>query len=224
MPVAFLDLAQHCAPQISVETLAAIVSVESGFQPFTIRINSDYPLAEQPTTSSDAIATATMLIAEGHDIALGLSGINSDTLGRLGLSVSDTFDLCRNLSAGATLLDGYRRQAVQAGATADDAETAMLQAYFGNGDASLGQTVGYDRQVLDERARLSGHLEDIQIDETQTMALPDGGGAGGQPVLPVEFGSTGTEPHRLQDATPRWDVFNSGRQSSVLVFSNGQQE
>ena len=222
MPIAFLDLAEHCAPQIPVETLAAIVSVESGFQPFAIRINSDYPLAEQPTTSSDAIATATMLIAEGHNADLGLSGINSDTLGQLGLSVSDTFDLCRNLEAGATLLDGYYRQAVQAGATTVTAETAMLQAYFGNGDASLGQTAGYDQRVLGERTRLTGRLEDIQIDETQTMALPDGRGAGGQPT--VEYGSTGAEPHRLQDAAPPWDVFNSGRQSSVLVFSNGQQE
>ena len=47
MPVAFLDLAQNCAPQIATETIAAVVSVESGFQPFAIRINTDRPLAER---------------------------------------------------------------------------------------------------------------------------------------------------------------------------------
>ncbi len=40
----FVDLAQQCAPQIVTETLAAVVSVESGFKPFAIRINSNYPL------------------------------------------------------------------------------------------------------------------------------------------------------------------------------------
>ena len=94
MPVAFLDLAQNCAPQIATETIAAVVSVESGFQPFAIRINTDRPLAEQPKTRAEAIETATTLIAEGHDIDLGLAGINSGNLGRLGLSVSDTFDFC----------------------------------------------------------------------------------------------------------------------------------
>lgn len=134
MPVAFLDLAQQCAPQIATETIAAVISVESGFHPFAIRINTDRPLAEQPKTRAEAIETATALIAEGHDIDLGLGGINSGNLGRLGLSVSDAFDFCLNIKASAALLDGYYQVAFQDGATKTQAEAVMLRSYFGSGD------------------------------------------------------------------------------------------
>lgn len=172
MPVAFLDLAQNCAPQVATETIAAVISVESGFHPFAIRINTDRPLAEQPKTRAEAIETATTLIAEGHDIDLGLGGINSGNLGRLGISVSDTFDFCLNIKASAALLDGYYQVALKSGATTAQAEAVMLRSYYGNGDASVGEMVGYDKKVLAERARLSDQLESIAIIETQAQALP----------------------------------------------------
>ncbi|WP_457812523.1 lytic transglycosylase domain-containing protein [Sinorhizobium meliloti] len=148
------------------------MSVESGFQPFAIRINTDRPLAEQPKTRAEAIETATTLIAEGHDIDLGLGGINSGNLGRLGLSVSDTFDFCLNIKASAALLEGYYQIALQGGATTAQAEVVMLRSYFGNGDASVGEMVGYDKKVLAERERLSSQLDSIEIVEAQAQALP----------------------------------------------------
>ncbi len=222
MPVAFLELAQNCAPQIATETIAAVVSVESGFQPFAIRINTDHPLPEQPKTRAEAIETATTLIAEGHDIDLGLGGINSGNLGRLGLSVSDTFDFCLNIKASASLLDGYYQIALQGGATTAQAEAVMLRSYFGNGDASVGEMVGYDKKVLAERQRLSSQLDSIEIVEAQ--ALPTRERAGESSAI-----KTGTDPveksqQRSQTSVPRWDVYNLGRQSSVLVFSNEQKE
>jgi type IV secretion system protein VirB1 len=224
MPVVFLDLAQQCAPQIATETLAAIVSVESGFQPFAIRINTDRPLAEQPKTRAEAIETATILISEGHDIDLGLGGINSGNLGRLGMSVSDTFDFCLNIKASAALLEDYYQVALQGGATTAQAEAVMLRSYFGNGDASVGEMVGYDKKVLAERARLSDQLESIEIVETQAQALPARERAGESSAATVESGPTEKDQQRSQASVPRWDVFNSGRQSSVLVFSNEQKE
>ena len=167
MPVAFLDLAQNCAPQIATETIAAVVSIESVFQPFAIRINTDRPLAEQPKTRAEAIETATILISEGHDIDLGLGGINSGNLGRLGMSVSDTFDFCLNIKASAALLEGYYQIALQGGATTAQAEVVMLRSYFGNGDASVGEMVGYDSRVLAERERLSSQLDSIVIGKAQ---------------------------------------------------------
>jgi type IV secretion system protein VirB1 len=222
MPVVFLDLAQQCAPQVATETLAAIVSVESGFQPFAIRINTDRPLAEQPNTRAEAIETATILISAGQDIDLGLGGINSGNLGRLGLSVSDTFDFCLNLKASAALLDGYYRAALQGGATAAQAETVMLRSYFGTGDASVGEMVGYDRQVLAERERLSRGLDSIEIVEAQ--ALPVRERAGESSAATIDSGPTEKGQQGPQVSVPQWDVFNSGRQSSVLVFSNEQKE
>ena len=222
MPVAFLDLAQNCAPQVATETIAAVVSVESGFQPFAIRINTDRPLAEQPKTRAEAIESATTLIAEGHDIDLGLGGINSGNLGRLGLSVSDTFDFCLNIKASAALLEGYYQIALQGGATTAQAEAVMLRSYFGNGDASVGEMVSYDKQVLAERERLSSQLNSIEIVEAQ--ALPARERAGGSSAATVDSGPTEKSQQRSQASVPRWDVYNAGRQSSALVFSNEQKE
>ncbi len=220
MAVVFLDLAQQCAPQIATETLAAIVSVESGFQPFAIRINTDRPLAAQPKTRAEAIEAATILISEGHDIDLGLGGINSGNLGRLGLSVSDTFDFCLNIKASASLLEGYYQIALQGGATTAQAEAVMLRSYFGNGDASVGEMVGYDRKVLAERERLSSQLDNIEIVEAQAQALPARERAGEWSATTVESGPAEKSQQRPQVSAPRWDVYNAGRQSSVLVFSN----
>lgn len=224
MPVAFLDLAQQCAPQVATDTIAAVVSVESGFQPFAIRINTDHPLAEQPKTRAEAIEMATTLIAKGHDVDLGLGGINSGNLGRLGLSVSDTFDFCLNLKASAALLDGYYRAALQGGATTAQAETVMLRSYFGNGDTSVGEMVGYDKKVLAERERLSSQLDRIAIGEAQAQALPVRERAGESSATAVDSGPADKSQQRSQASVPRWDVYNAGRQSSVLVFSNEQKE
>lgn len=224
MAVVFLDLAQQCAPQIATETLAAIVSVESGFQPFAIRINTDRPLAAQPKTRVEAIEAATILISEGHDIDLGLGGINSGNLGRLGLSVSDTFDFCLNIKASAALLEGYYQIALQGGATTAQAEAVMLRSYFGNGDASVGEMVGYDKKVLAERERLSSQLDNIEIVEAQPQALPARERAGESSAVAADSRPAEKSQQRSQASVPRLDVYNLGRQSSVLVFSNEQKE
>lgn len=226
MAGSFVDLAQHCAPQIAVETLAAVVSIESNFQPFAIRINSDHPLDNQPLTRSEAIETAAILIAEGHDVDLGLGGVNSGDLNRLGLSVTDIFDFCLNLKATATLLDGYYQVALRAGATDADAQSTMLRSYYGRSDASAGEIIGYDSKVLAERDRLSGVLDKILLTEGQRAGPSTSDEAASANTIregsPVDEAAAGSQPR--QTSIPAWDVFNSGRRSSVLVFSNEQKE
>ncbi|EJZ16376.1 transport secretion system IV protein, VirB1, partial [Rhizobium sp. Pop5] len=80
MAAAFVDIAQTCAPMVQVETLAGIVSLESRFQPFAIRINSGPPLAAQPASKAEAIEVATSLIADHQDIQIGLGGIGIEQL------------------------------------------------------------------------------------------------------------------------------------------------
>jgi type IV secretion system protein VirB1 len=149
MPVSFVDLAQTCAPIVAAETLAGVVSLESGFAPFAIRINTAPPLAEQPRAKPEAIEIATSLAAEGHDVQLGLGGVGMEELRKLDLSISDAFDPCLNLQGTATILDGYYRLAVEAGATEDRAEQIMLQSWYGRSDPSIGEMVKYDQHVND---------------------------------------------------------------------------
>lgn len=129
MPVPFVDLAQSCAPMIASETLAGIISLESGFAPLNIRINSGPPLKEQPASKAEAIEMATTLAADHQDIQLGLGGISIDELKKLKLSVSDAFDPCANLQATATLLEGYYRFAIRIG---DDKANSVTDAVAEN--------------------------------------------------------------------------------------------
>lgn len=220
MPAAFLDLAQTCAPIVAAETLAGVVSLESRFEPFAIRINSGVPLSEQPATKTEAIAMATSLAAERQDIQLGLGGIGMGELRRLKLTISDAFDPCLNLQATATLLDGYYRLAMKAGADPDHAELVMLQSYYGRDDPSVGAMVQYDQQVRQEVKRLGKSLAALMIG--------DGGQARGiteeSPVDVAAEKPPGDRPVDERASVPSWDVFSSRRRSSVLVFQNSQME
>ncbi|EJZ19862.1 transport secretion system IV protein, VirB1 [Rhizobium sp. Pop5] len=133
------------------------------------------------------------------------------------LSVADAFDPCLNLKATATLLDGYYRVALRAGNDPAQAETVMLQSYYGRDDPSLGAMIKYDEQVRRETKRLSPMLASLAIGE------PDG------PVRPGKQPQDEAPPALAKQssqtaAAASWNVFSSRRQSSVLVFQNDRSE
>lgn len=220
MPLAFVDLAQTCAPLVAAEILAGVVSLESRFAHNNIRINSEMQPATQPTSKAEAIEVASTLAAAGHDIQLGLGGIGMEELQKLNLSISDAFDPCVNLRATATLLDGYYRLAVKAGADPKRAEQVMLQSYYGRDDPSVGAMVQYDEQVRQEVRRLGKAIA--------TLTIGDGGeGRGPSEPAAVDAAVETESAHQPPDqpaTAPFWDVFNSRRLSSVLVFHNSQME
>jgi type IV secretion system protein VirB1 len=220
MAVTFVDLAQTCAPMVAVETLAAVVSLESRLRPYSIRIGNGRPIADQPTTKAEAIAAATSLIAEGKDIRLGLGGIGSDELAKLKLSIADGFDPCVNLQATGTLLDGYYRLAVRSGAELTRAERVMLQSYYGRNDPSIEAMASYDRQVAKEAQRLSGTLSTLTIGEGGDTPVDPSGQTDTEPVPTSNTEVTDSKPARASS----WDVFSSERGSSVLIFQNDQSE
>lgn len=219
MPVAFADLAQSCAPTVQIETLAAVVSLESGFSPFTIRINTGIPLRAPPTNKVEAIELATTLIAQRQDIALGLGGISTEDLGGLGLTVADAFEPCLNLKATARLLDRYYRVAIERGARPAEATVVMLRAYYGRGDASVGEMAGYEKNVREEAERLAPKLATLALPgpRTTNSSEPPPKPASVQPASP-----SAAEQRQAKPAP--WDVYAAGRRSSALVFQNQQQE
>jgi type IV secretion system protein VirB1 len=213
----FVDIAQTCAPMVEIETLAGVVSLESRFQPIAIRINSGAPLATQPTSKAEAIEVATSLIADHQDIQVGLGGIGIEELRKLKLSVSDAFDPCLNLKATATLLDGYYRLALREGADTAQADKVMLQSYYGRDDPSVGAMVKYDEQVHDEIKRLSAKLSSLTIAESDDQPNPA--------VQPQDQVMQSLFKKLFQtEETASWDVFDTRRQSSVLVFQNHRSE
>ncbi|RJG40929.1 type IV secretion system protein VirB1 [Mesorhizobium sp. DCY119] len=213
MPVAFIGLAQTCAPIVAAEILAGVVSIESRFEPFAVRINNGPALTRRTATKAEAIEIATSLAAERQDIQLGLGGIGIEELRKLNLSISEAFDPCLNLQATATLLDGYYRIAAKAGANKEQAEQAMLQSYYGRNDPSVGAMVKYNEQVRQEVKRLGEILATLTIGGV-------GQGRGRSEAMAVDAAA---EDFRDDLRTDRpalsWDVFNSPRRSSVLMFS-----
>lgn len=225
MPIVFVDLAQTCAPFVASETLAGVISLESRFAPFNIRINSGRPLKTQPASKAEAIEIATSLVAEHHDIQLGLGGIGVEELQKMKLSISDAFDPCLNLQATATLLNGYYRLAVKAGANPARAEQVMLQSFYGRDDPSVGAMVNYDDQVRREIKRLGPTIARLTITDRGEGRGTDDTVANAPVDVVAEVVAENSEPKTATIASaPTWDVFNSRRGSSFLVFQNNQVE
>ncbi|NKN10541.1 lytic transglycosylase domain-containing protein [Rhizobium laguerreae] len=217
MAVTFVDLAQNCAPIVEVRTLAAVISLESRFKPFAIRINSGPPLERQPASKAEAIELATSLAADHQDIQIGLGGIGLEELRKLKLSISDAFDPCLNLKATATLLNSYYRLALHAGADTTQAEKVMLQSYYGRNDPSVGEMVKYDEQVRREMVRLPSDPASLAIAEPREEA------SRAEPELRRNASSAAQLSRQSAEAASR-DVFNARRQTQVLVFQNERSE
>ncbi|MBA8862735.1 type IV secretion system protein VirB1 [Ochrobactrum anthropi] len=233
MTIGFVDLAQQCAPMMDSVELAAIVSVESGFNPLNIRISNDKALREQPKSKEEAIAIATSLQVEGELVDLGLGGIGLQSLGQLGLTVADAFDPCKNIAATAHLIGTYYAAARVGGST--DPKRDALWAYSGRGDPEPGRITGYDKLIDSKQAQLKPKLASIKL---QTGAAPhalarngnDQGVArvGGASALPPETEAQ-EPPQRSSPAsaamiapekstTSQWDIFSSTRNSQVFIF------
>lgn len=143
----FVMLAQQCAPQVAVSTLAAVVRTESGYRPWAIGVNGKAKLARQPVSREEAIATAKWLIARGYNIDMGLGQINSANLKRYNVSVEEVFEPCRNLNVAGEILKANYQAARQKGHAVETALYAALSAY-NTGSMTRGWSNGYVQKVV----------------------------------------------------------------------------
>jgi type IV secretion system protein VirB1 len=139
-------LAERCAPTAPAATLVSIVKIESAFDPWTIRVNGPASAIYRPDSKAQAIQIATGLIASGRNIDVGLAQINSRNLPRLGLSVGEALDPCRNLAAAAAILNrGYEEALRRAGPDRSLLQTAY--SIYNTGDGERGLANGYAAKV-----------------------------------------------------------------------------
>lgn len=133
-----------CAPQIGRSTIAAIVKVESGGDPWAINDNTtkhrfyarDY---------ADAVRAASALIREGHSVDMGLAQVNSENLSHVRMNVAQVFAPCGNLVAAAEILEGcYAPAAMRFGA----GQQALVHALSCYNTGSLYAGMGYVKRVL----------------------------------------------------------------------------
>lgn len=105
-PTAFLALAERCAPGHDPKPLAAVVRRASGYQPLSLQFDGGPggPMKLLPSVRPEAIELATELVLAGHRVRIGLAGLDTRDLDRLGVSIGDGFDPCENVRTASRLL------------------------------------------------------------------------------------------------------------------------
>jgi type IV secretion system protein VirB1 len=148
---AFLTLAMACAPQVHADTVRALVSVESAFNPWAIGVVGG-ALVRQPRNRAEALATAQALQAAGWNFSVGLGQINVGNFERLGLTLASAFEPCTNLRAmQAVLGDCFdRAHARSSASSASVDQVALRQALscYYSGNFATGFRHGYVRKVI----------------------------------------------------------------------------
>lgn len=142
---ALFTLAAQCAPNVSQQTVVAIIKTESGGNPFAINVNgARQPPA--PTSAASAAATARRFIAAGYSVDLGLGQINSRNMRWLGLTWNTVFDPCTNIAAlGVVLTANYT-----SAKPGRDPQTALRVALsmYNTGSPTRGFRNGYVARVV----------------------------------------------------------------------------
>ncbi|MFM0564622.1 lytic transglycosylase domain-containing protein [Paraburkholderia sediminicola] len=206
----FNSLAQQCAPNVHPTTLQAIVSTESGFNPYAIGVVGGH-LARQPRDRAEAVATAKALDAQGINFSMGLGQVNKANLARYGLTYETAFDPCENLRAGSTILhDCYQRAAAAIGQGTPALRAAISCYYSGNftrGEAADADGTSYVQRVVANAQTGAGPsnvvpaipvVVDSQSDRPARAAAPDAKASSAHRSGPKQ---------RLDTRHPSWDAF-----------------
>lgn len=219
LDLAFVDLAHRCAPQIQLELLAAVVSVQSEFEPLMIRVAG----REAPRSKGvgEAVANAIEHIDQGKAVQLGLSGLEARELGALGIAMNDAFDGCKSLGALASVLQVGAVVAAKAGVEGAAVEQAMVL-HLVKVTTVAGDQFTFARRVKEARQALAPTIAALaaQFSKRRPARAPELLAATSElaaPKLkPVATAAAETVTPRV---APAWDVYASGRGAGVLVFS-----
>ena len=103
-------LISQCAPDVSPDTMNALIMTESGANPYVIANISD-GTSKYFQDEKGAIKYAEKLISENKRFSAGLTQIYSKNFPSLNLNYKTVFDPCTNIKAGAAVLtDNYLRR------------------------------------------------------------------------------------------------------------------
>ena len=114
---------------VAPSTIAAIIKIESGYNPLAINVNGQIKSPSTADNPQNAAALATTLIAKGFNIDMGLMQINSSHLKPRHLSATELFDPCRNIAIGSQILKENYELAERSFGPGQQALKAALSAY-----------------------------------------------------------------------------------------------
>lgn len=128
----FVALAQQCAPDVAPQTMAAVVNVESDYNPFAIGVVGGH-LERQPTSKAEAVATAKALKAADWNFSVGVGQVNRYNLSKYDLTFETAFEPCDNIHAAAEILKAcYARASLHIPGEQKALQAAFSCYYSGN--------------------------------------------------------------------------------------------
>ena len=125
----FIALAQQCAPTVAPQTMAAIVNVESSYNPYAIGVVKGR-LERQPNNKQEAVATAKALAAAGWNFSMGVAQVNRYNLPKYHITIEQAFEPCTNLWAGSKILEECFLRADDNKRSAQQALKAAISCYY----------------------------------------------------------------------------------------------
>jgi type IV secretion system protein VirB1 len=176
----FIALVQECAPTVSPQTMAAVVKVESSYNPYAIGVVGGY-LKKQPTTLEEALATVKELADQGYNFSVGLAQVNRYNFEKYNLTFETAFNPCENLRAGSEILKECYVRALK---KHDNDQQASLRAAFScyySGNFLRGFTPDKPGQLsyVDKVVAQANHVpKDVIVPDI----IPQSGGA----AIPVQ--------------------------------------
>jgi type IV secretion system protein VirB1 len=148
----FLTIAAVCAPLVHLNTAHAIGSTESSLNPYAIGVVTG-SLQRQPRNTDEALATAEALRMQGRNFSVGLAQINVHNLDRLGMSIADGFDTCKNLQAMQVILSECFKRADSKHESQASLRRALSCYYSGN--FTTGFRHGYVARVVSNAQKIA---------------------------------------------------------------------
>jgi type IV secretion system protein VirB1 len=137
------SLCSQCGPAVAPSTTQAIIRVESGGNPYVINDNT-LKQSFSPKSKKEAIQLAADLLAQGHNLDMGLMQVNSCHLKTMKITLEEIFEPCRNITIGTTILaDFYRRNN-----TGEDKNLVLFKALSAYNTGSAWRGPGYVNKIL----------------------------------------------------------------------------
>ena len=179
-----LDMMQQCAPSVAPPTIAAIIQVESGGNPFALGINGPVKRLPRPTNAKEAARQARYYLSLGYSVDLGLMQINSNNLPGLGYTIEQVLDPCNNLKAGSRILArgyagaakryGHGQTALKAALSAYNTgnyeqgfKNGYVAKYYGKPGEQVKMKVTWPRQTWIAQAKPSANRSSLPVDPLQ---------------------------------------------------------
>lgn len=182
-------LLAQCAPNVHPETMRGLVGAESKGHMFAIAdagpkhlpwsVRKTMVRSFYPGSLAEAVRVVGDLQAAGHTVSIGPAQINDRNLRRMGVSVADAFEPCRNVAIGGQILgECYGRASKK----------------FGQGGQALHAALSCYNSGDFERGARDGYVGLVYAQAGKPLVLKVGGGKAGVTVPVPSLASAGAVP------------------------------